>query len=250
MKHGLNHYPFPKQNPKFEFSEIVFDPTIKLDTNYIDFCYKKNTSVEAVSISNQFFAIEEILLESFLYVMPIERNSSTCSVKFATVIRESCNLIEILFRSIYSKFFIIPDNSRLNIYNFLSLDNFLDFSNIELKSPTLECYHENVNGIYPFQSINNWTRDKVLKPDNIPSWWKSYNNIKHDVESIRTDATLENAIYSLSALFIIIRVIYGDGLICGFLRKYDWQKDEIIVFQIRKSEIFFGEILKLRSNKI
>lgn len=243
MNKPIKPFSFPERNSDYENHQIVYDKSKNLNPDYIDFCYKKNTSAEAISIANQFFAIEEILLESFLYVLPIYQNRSTCSVKFATVIRESCNLIEILFRNIYPKYFIYTDE-KLNIYKFLILDKFLNFTTIELRSPTLESYHLNGELISPFQNLKNWDGTKGLSSTNIPDWWHSYNQIKHDVESIRTHATLHNAIYSLSALFILIRVIYGDGLICGFLRKYDWDKKQTTLFQVRKSDIFFGEILK------
>lgn len=47
--------------------------------------------------------------------------------------------------------------------------------------------------IYPFESWNN--------EQNPPSWWKTYNSIKHGGLNSKMEATLEDAMYSLAALF-------------------------------------------------
>lgn len=239
------HLKLPERRSDILEHEIIFDLEFKDDSNYREYCYKKNTSKQAISIANQFFAIEEILLEAFLYVLPMEQNGSTCSAKFATVIRESCNVIEILFKNVYFKYFAIEKSKKLNIFDFLSLDLFLNFSEVEIISPTLECYHDDKSGIRPFKNLKTWDRNCKIEDENIPEWWKSYNNIKHDINGLRTYATLNNAIYSFSALFILIRIIYGDGLICGFLRKLDRNSGQILALQVRKSDIFFGEVLRL-----
>jgi len=49
--------------------------------------------------------------------------------------------------------------------------------------------------INPFE---DWVDDK--KP---PKWWSAYNSIKHGGQSAKKDANLENALYALSALFLL-----------------------------------------------
>ncbi|MEQ1555029.1 MAG: hypothetical protein ABL929_12660 [Ferruginibacter sp.] len=244
MSKKISHFPYPQRNLKISDYEIFYDAFKKEDYQYVNHCYRKNTSTSSISIANQFFSIENILLDAFQYVLPVESNANTCSVKFATVIRESCNLFEIISRKLYIQFFEVDTNSKLDIYNFLSLDHFLNLSRIELRAPVLECYHAKGEKIEPYLSLQSWNRNEALKSEHIPKWWSAYNKIKHDIDSLCNHATLENAIYSLSALFLLIKIVYGDGLICGFLRKKENALSHTILYQIKKSDIFFGEILK------
>jgi len=136
---------------------------------------------------------------------------------------------------------------QLDIYNFLSLENFLDLSKEELRSPLLETYLENNRKIEPFESLKSWNKKEKLNPNHIPRWWTAYNKIKHDTKSIMEYANLNNAIYSMAGLFILIRKIYGEGLICGYLRKpSELNRKEVILYQIKTSDIYFGEILKTK----
>ncbi len=99
----LNHYPFPDRNPGYKDNEIFFVKSN--DRKYIQFCYNKIVNPDSVSIANQYFAIEKLLVESFQYVLPVWKNAETCSVRFATIIREASNLFEIIARKVYCKFF-------------------------------------------------------------------------------------------------------------------------------------------------
>jgi hypothetical protein len=58
-------------------------------------------------------------------------------------------------------------------------------------------------------------------------------------------ANLHNAIFSIAAIFLLIRKIYGDGLISGFLRKPTNETNiSAQMYPIRTSNVFIGEILK------
>lgn len=235
---------FPARNLSNKIDEIFFDKNKNKDTNYIKFYFKRNTSSAAISIANQFFVIEEIILDSFKYVYPFEQNAQTSSAKFATVIRESCNLFEIISRELYSKLFIVNDTYNLNIKNFLSLDFHLKLSTEELRAPTLNSYFSDDRRIEPFATLKSWSQGQEISSEQIPKWWKAYNKIKHSINDAQSHATLENALYSFSALFLLIRKVYGDGLISGFLRNYIDNEEHIILYQIKTSDLFIGEILK------
>jgi len=239
----LESYPFPTRNPKFEDKDIFY---IKSDDKeYIQYCYDKIVHPNSVAIEFQFFSIERLLLDSFQYVLPIQENSKTCSVRFATIIREACNLFEILARKAYCEFFTFDQKHQLDIFNFLSLDAFLNLSAEDLRSPILDNYLKNNQKIEPFSTIKQWNKKEKLTYRYIPDWWIAYNKIKHDTESIKVYSNLNNALFSMAALFIMIRKIYGDGLISGFLRKPSPKiPGENIMYQIKTSEIFIGEILR------
>lgn len=236
------HFPFPKRTSTPE-KNIIY---IKDETfEYLQHCWEKNTSNNSITIANQYFAIEEILKESFLYVTPIKSNANTSSSRFATIIRESCNFYEILCRKAYSEFFEFDEKQKLNIFNYLSLEYFFKINQEELRSATFYNYLGADERIKPFSSLKNWTGTNEILPENIPSWWRAYNKIKHDSESYVHYATLDNAILSIAALFLVIRKIYGDGLVSGWLRKPTKEQGiNAHIYPIRNSDVFIGEIFK------
>ncbi len=239
----LSHYPFPKRNNKLE-KYVYFCKCDSID--YISFCYEKNTSAEAVLVANHFFSIEDIFQESFQYVTPIYKNRDTSSARFATIIRESCNLYEILCRKVYNELFDFNFDCSLNIYNYLTLEYFFKINQEEIRTAIFHNYLDNNNRIKPFDSMSDWKGDSKLLQVNVPDWWTAYNKIKHDINSNIDYATLNNAIYSFAALFLVIRRIFGDGLISGFLRKPTTEiNNSAHLYPIRNSNIFIGEIFKL-----
>ena len=146
----LPHFPFPKRKDNLE-KYVYF---IKHDSkDYISYCYEKNTSAEAVLISNQYFSIEEIFQESFQYVTPIFKNRDTSSARFATIIRESCNLYEILCRKVYTELFDYDLENSLNIYNYLTLEYFFKINQEEIRTAIFHNFLENNNRIKPFDNL-------------------------------------------------------------------------------------------------
>ncbi|MDA3910976.1 MAG: hypothetical protein PF448_06445 [Bacteroidales bacterium] len=237
---SLLHFPFPERSSEQE-KDVYFIKS--QSTSYLSQCYLKNTSSEAIIISTQFFSIEEIFQMSFQYVTPTYLNRDSSSSRFATIIRESCNLYEILCRKVYSELFNLDLGVKLNIFNYLSLDYFFKLRTDELRSPVFHSYMRQNSILNPFYSLSGWEGNKKLEGNNIPKWWDAYNKIKHDVNDSNKYANLDNAFYSFAALFMVIRKVYGDGLICGYLRKPTSKKNmSYEVYPIRTSNIFIGEV--------
>ncbi len=238
----VQHFPFPTRSSTPD-SKIIF---VKNNTfEYIRHCWEKNTSNNAITIANQYFSIEEILKESFLYVTPVRSNANTSSARFATIIRESCNLYEILCRKSYSEFFEFDKKQKLDIFNYLSLEFFFKINQDELRSAIFYNYLDQDQRIKPFKTLENWKGTEQISRENIPTWWTAYNKIKHDSESYADYATLDNAIHSIAALFLVIRKIYGDGLISGYLSKPTTEIGiNAHLYPIRNSDVFIGEIFK------
>jgi hypothetical protein len=239
----LQHFPFPDRNPDFTDNQIFY---IKSDSpDYIDYYYNKNTSVNSITIANQYFSIEDIFLESFKFVTPIFTNKDTSSVRYATIIRESCNLYEILSRKAYFQFFKVQPTESLNIYNYLTLEFFFKINDNELRSSTFYNYLPDNRRIAPFDSLAGFDWSSSLLSSHIPKWWTAYNKIKHDSENFSEYATLDNALFSIAAVFLVIRKIYGDGLISGFLKKGSSEANiNSHLYPIRNSNVFIGEIFK------
>jgi len=101
-------------------------------------------------------------------------------------------------------------------------------------------------GIEPYLSISNWNYNDKLTKENIPKWWIAYNSLKHDTKGIIEQATLENAYKSLSALFLLIVKIYGNGLITDYLEKPIYNEKEVVseLISIRSSRMFTGQTFR------
>ncbi|MCP1135240.1 hypothetical protein NKT34_18225 [Paenibacillus polysaccharolyticus] len=76
-------------------------------------------------LRSQYLLIERELIKTFEYVEPNIGNYETISIRFASIIRESCNLFELVCKEIYYKLF--EYKKRLNIKDFLELDKYLYF---------------------------------------------------------------------------------------------------------------------------
>ena len=242
------HFPLPVRNPDFADNQIFYIKSNSSDD--IDYYFKKNTSADSITIANQYFSIEDIFLESFKYVTPILANRNTSSVRYATIIRESCNLYEILCKKAYLQFFRIDLNQSLNIYNYLTLELYFKINDSELRSSTFHNYLTDDKRIAPFDSLIGVDWTSGLSQSHIPKWWTAYNKIKHDSENFTEYATLDNAVFSIAAVFLIIRKIYGDGLISGFLKKGSTEENiNAHLYPIRNSNVFIGEIFKSGKSK-
>ncbi|WP_276374295.1 hypothetical protein [Chryseolinea sp. H1M3-3] len=239
----IQHSTTPRRNPEYNGKEheVFFMKSVS-DKEYY---YQKNTSPDAVVIANTYFSIEEIFVESFQYVTPILANKDTTSARYGTIIRESCNLYELLCRKAYRQLFEIPPKKLLKIKDFLSLESFFNLSKEELRSSTLHTYLGDNKRVNPFEALLSW--DQTTRPldTHIPRWWTSYNKIKHDPENLTKHATLDTAVFSMAAAFLVIRKIYGDGLISGDLEKPVIEKNSTgHLYPIRTSRVFIRAIYK------
>ncbi|MGO4543068.1 hypothetical protein, partial [Paenibacillus sp. 2TAB19] len=164
----------------------------------------------------------------------------TNSIRFASIIREACNLFELVSKEVYISLFEISDEKRLNILNYLSLDKILNFSNTSLSSPYIPSMHEDKHKLLPFQKLMHWDKSSKVEPTFIPMWWNTYNKIKHSNDGI-DNASLENALLSVGGIYILINSIYGDGVLVGVLREYisiDIIRSDYIDYRIEESKLF------------
>lgn len=159
------------------------------------------------------------MINSFQYVHPTANNISTTSVRFASIIRESSNLFEIISRNVYNRLYIVPNSTDINIMNFLSLDAFFYLREGVLSAPTLQDEFSESDILKPFKTLETWDKNSLITKEHIPIWWKSYNKLKHDILGIQQYATFENALLSLGAIYLIISRIYGEGVVGGILKR-------------------------------
>lgn len=217
----------PKDLPKrtaISIEDILYKNGEYEDTVQRQKNYKRIISKEATIYKAQFLAVEDNLVKSFQFVAPHPQNIKTFSINFASIIKEAANLYELICRHLCQQIFEIDINPKtsepnINIYHYLSLDKYLDLSNIEITS---YCYYDKFDSnseIYtPFKLVKQWFNKKKFPGHECkPEWWKAYNELKHSNDGLKEYATLENAIAAVSAIFIVLHKIYGPGFVYGVL---------------------------------
>lgn len=232
----LEHYPFPKRNPQFKDDDIIcsYSKSKVYDNAYQEKWFKIKTDTLTLTYKLQYLNLESELIKSFLFVHPTEINRKTYSIKFAEIIKGSANLYEIICKDLYKKYFDYDTTNKINIYYYLSLEKFLNLSNMEVIPILIGDKLKKSSELFkPFKKLSTWNKNTKIKPGNIPGWWNAYNKIKHSNIGLKKYATLENSIASLAAIYLLIYKIYGLGVIYGDLFS---PKHQII--NVKTSELF------------
>lgn len=213
----LPPHPQPQRNPSFANIEDIIWNQEKHDIDpYDEIFNNRRYSREAVLYKSQYFSLEEMLLQAFEFVAPDSSNAETYSIKFATIIKDACNVFEVVCRELYSKFYSIPADRKINILNFVSLNEYLSLSQTPLvlvaALDQFQNYPETTNPFIGIAAMSPTYSDS----SKLPKWWSAYNSIKHSNSDISQAATLANAIASLAGLFTLLNRTYGFGLVYGW----------------------------------
>ncbi|WP_312095490.1 hypothetical protein [Aminipila sp.] len=188
------------------------------------FHHNRILSKEVQLLKAQYLLIEADLIDTFDFVYPINAHLNVFSPKFALIIKNACNLFEAICRRLYLD---IYGTNQINIYNFLALDVYLDFNNINIECPRLESEFpkHNCNIFKPYAELQ-WDKASIITSDMIPKWWTAYNKIKHDFSNYTDYANLENALRSVYALASLIYKVYGAGVAVGKPQWYQMNNNE------------------------
>lgn len=159
-------------------------------------------------------AIEEDMLRVAEYIPLETRRYEVYSFKLADIIMRSCSHIESLFKDVIrnqdlsdhpnqqkikksKEILEEPEESKkkkwLTIGDYREI--FADYLNL---APIEVTIRRNNDIKRPFEKFKN--------PDpnhKTPPWWQAYNKLKHDFYSEVEEGNLENALSSLSALFVL-----------------------------------------------
>lgn len=211
-------FPYPRSLVADE--DIFFDPAKADDQVVAQKFYQRKISKNAKIYKSQYISIEDTLIRAFQFVSPAKANAQTFSVEFASIIKESANLYELISKNIYTQLYTCTNEQikNLKIKNYLSLDVYLNFSHRTLDSLLFfDRFNQSVEIYHPFNAISAWDRNSQIQDTHIPRWWTAYNKLKHTGESLELYATLENAITALGAIFIVINTVYGPGVVYGAL---------------------------------
>lgn len=211
-------FPFPPSNPAYtQLSDVVYVAGEKGDSPLYHRMHRRAVSDEARFLRHQYVSIEEELERAYRAVCPCEQNAGTFSFKFAEVIRSAAGAYEVFCKTLHARFHTFDEaREKLDVYNYLALDRFLDLSGKRVAHllaldqfpglPELTC---------PFVAVAAWDRASPVGEAHVPGWWRAYRDIKHDMDGLRTAATLANATASVAALFLLIESCFGFCILAG-----------------------------------
>lgn len=136
--------------------------------------------------------LEERFISSMQYVSLDEKNSRAFSNEYASLLITAGAEIDILFKMVCG--FHGEERKSINDYAKHLLPT--------VKQYEIEIIISNYNNITPFKT---WSMDN---PSKSLVWWEAYNCIKHNRAENAIQASQENVILALSALFLLNNLMF------------------------------------------
>lgn len=164
-----------------------------------------------------FIAIESDLEKTGRYVEIAEANFSTYSIEFARILLSASSEVDVVSKLVCEG--INPNKSYKTIddYRECMLSRYPKFPLFEITIPRYGLVRT------PWQ---DWGSAKN------PSWWKSYNHVKHERNKFFEDANLENAIDAVAALFCVVLAYNHDVLEMSPLPKLLSVEENVMVAMV------------------
>lgn len=131
------------------------------------------------------------MLRVFEFVEPAQSNFNCYSFRIHELLTRACIEIEANFKAILRENgYKRPGDWNISDYRKVEATHFL--SEYEVKTPDF------LDPSYTFQPYLNWTESGK------PVWHRAYNSTKHDRHEHFSQATLENLLGAMSALFALL----------------------------------------------
>lgn len=151
---------------------------------------------------NYFLALESDLEVIARYIEFIDQNFKTYSIELAHLLLASSSEIDVIMKELCA--LLAPGEKAKNINNYKSI--------IKSKKPR---FIDEPVFIHRYgMTLKPWTN---WKNNENPTWWRSYNNIKHERDIYFNEANLKNVLNSLGAL-LITNIYY-------YLEKFEQEKE-------------------------
>lgn len=147
---------------------------------------------------NFFIALEEDLDRLSRYVEISEINNAVYSIEIARLFLSACSEIDVVLKQLVQTNNSNSGANSINSYFPEIIEHHPDFLDFEILLPK---YNQNLK---PWK---NWTAGVP------PNWWTSHNKVKHHRHTHFQEATLENCLLALSALFICTLYLYKNETI-------------------------------------
>ena len=143
---------------------------------------------------NFFISLENSLEDISRYIEFSERNNQTYSIELARLFLTACSEVDGIAKQLCN--ILEPERKSENItcYQKIIVSKWVNF-------PKEKVYIERYG--LEYQPWITWSHSKT------PSWWNSYNRVKHKRHLFFEEANLINTIESLAALLILLFYYYG-----------------------------------------
>jgi hypothetical protein len=177
-------------------------------------CYRpniKSSSLEYLrdhrNVSNPYDYTRKIeilysrLVKIFEYIEPSNENGEVYSIHISSLLLDICTTIEANFKDILKYNNYNKSNNSLNIIDYFLINNSHHLASYEVKIPF---WKGSKNIRTPFI---NWNKKEKYCPLN---WYKSYNQVKHNIIDKFNEATLDNLVDSFCALLILTTAQFYD----------------------------------------
>lgn len=148
-----------------------------------------------------YLSIEKMLENTRQYVSPSYNNKDTYSDEFSKIILLSCSEIDSILKFLCELQEIDKNGKYYTIENYaVFLEQISDIKDIAYCPFYNSSLKEDALVVYPFSLI-----DSKQKYANL-EWWQNYQNIKHDrIENVEL-GNLHNAVYAITAHYIVLRI--------------------------------------------
>ncbi len=149
-----------------------------------------------------YISIEKMLINTIQYVAPSNENKDTYSDEFAKIILLSCSEIDSILKLLCKLNGINLGNKQYNMFYYAKILEIDD----EIKETTyapgyVTTIDEKFLTVTPFKNVNSKLKYGGLK------WWENYQLLKHDRMKNAKKGSLNNALFSLSAHYILMRLL-------------------------------------------
>jgi hypothetical protein len=144
-----------------------------------------------------FLAIEASLDETSRYVEIVSDNYKTYSVEYARILLSASSEVDVICKLLCRKIDATKRSKNIEDYRDIITGKYPNFHSMKVLIPRY--------GI----ELTPWEKWKNIEN---PSWWKSYNNVKHERSANFQDANLENTLNAVAGLFCLILYYYQPEL--------------------------------------
>lgn len=144
-----------------------------------------------------FVALVEDLERTSRFVEICEENYAAYSIEYSQLILAACSEIDVVAKLICLRVDKACKADSINDYCKILLSKYTGLASIEVILPRYEV------------SFIPWEGWRVGES---PKWWRCYNEIKHERDKYFRKASLENAIFSIGALAVMVSYLYHEEL--------------------------------------
>ena len=154
---------------------------------------------------NYFIALEQDLEKLSRYIEFSEANFSTYSIELAHLLLATSSEVDVVMKALCNLKQPKAQHTNINDYKKTISSSFPEFS-------SEECYmHRFGLKFQPWRS---------LKHGETPTWWRSYNNVKHQRDACFNEANLKNTLNSVAALRTLLLYYYRDLLSLEYIHGF------------------------------